>query len=125
MLQVMVGAKYLFPGCTHCKKPRPPIDGFPYDFSINLIASGGARELYYKDNKMYPVGSFHASMSANLTDWYALGGGFDVFYDGVFVQQGNRGEGENKVEYEEHTQFGRYFIPTEDIANKFRAGVRY
>ncbi|HQB68780.1 MAG TPA: acyloxyacyl hydrolase [Paludibacteraceae bacterium] len=119
MLQAMIGAKYLFPGCAHCNKPKPPIDGFPYDFSINLIASGGARELYYKDNKMYPIGSFHASMSANLTNWYALGGGFDVFYDGVFVQQGTRGA----ESYRNNTLFGRYFIPTEDLANKFRAGV--
>ena len=119
MIQAMVGAKYLLPGCKHCNKPRPPIDEFPYDFSLSLMASGGARELYYKDNKLYPVGSFQLSMSANLTNWYALGGGLDVFYDGVFVKQGTRGF----ESYTEHTRFGRYFIPTEDVANKFRAGV--
>ena len=48
-----------------------------------------------------------------------MGGGLDVFYDGVFVQQGNRGT----ESYTQNTRFGRYFIPTEDLANKFRAGV--
>ena len=43
----------------------------------------------------------------------------DVFYDGVSVQQGNRGT----ESYTQNTRFGRYFIPTEDLANKFRAGV--
>lgn len=119
MLHTTIGAKYTLAECAHCKKPLRPIDEFPYDFSVNLIVSGGARELYYKDNKMYPIGSFHASFSGVLTNWYALGVGADIFYDGVFVQQGKR----DSESYKEHTSFTRYFISNENCANKIRAGV--
>lgn len=119
MLHAQIGAKYTFEQCRHCKKPLPPADRFPYDFSLVFDVSGCVRELYYKDNRRYPVGTVQVSMTANVARWYAIGGALHAFYDGAFVQQGTR----DGVSYTQHTHFGRYFIPDENIANKFRAGV--
>ncbi len=119
MLHAQIGAKYTFEKCNHCDKPLPPTGKFPYDFSLTFDASGLVRELYYKDNRRYPVGTVQIGMTANVTNWYAVGGALHAFYDGAFVQQGSR----DGVAYEQHTHFKRYFIPEENIANKFRAGV--
>lgn len=99
----------------------------PYRWSINITGSGGYRELYYLDNKGYGIGSLHIGATYNICNWYALGGGIDAFYDGVFNQQGGtRLEGltaDQRVEQLKHTHFGRYVILNEDLSNKFRVGV--
>ena len=79
----------------------------PYKWSINITGSGGYRELYYLDNKGYGVGSIHVGATYNICNWYALGGGFDAFYDGVFNP---------------NTKFGRYILD-DKIANLFRVAV--
>ena len=119
ILQAQVGAKYTFEACRHCKKPLSALERFPYDWSITIEASGGVREQYYKDHHRYGVGTFQLGMTANITNCYAIGGALHAFYDGAFVQQGER-DGQS---FEQHTKYGRYFIPTESAANKFRAGV--
>lgn len=118
ILYTEVGLRYDF---SRHQTPWPPaqISRLTYDFALNIAVCGGVRELYYRDNKRYAVGSLHVGATRVLANFYALGGGIDAFYDGVFVQQGTRG-----VEsYKQHTYFNRYFINNEDLANKFRVGV--
>ncbi len=87
----------------------------PYKWSINITGSAGYRELYYKDNKGYGIGSLHIGTTYNISNWYALGGSIDAFYDGVFNQQG--------AGYRKHTNFGRYIILNENLSNKFRVAI--
>ena len=99
----------------------------PYRWSINITGSGGYRELYYGDDKGYGIASLHIGATYNVCNWYAIGGGIDAFYDGVFNQQGGtRLEGltaEQRQEQLKHTRFGRYIILNENLSNKFRVGV--
>lgn len=119
ILQAQVGAKYTFEACRHCRKPLAALERFPYEWSMTVEASGGVREQYYKDHHRYAVGTLQVGITANITNRYAIGGALHAFYDGAFVQQGTRGD----ESYRQHTTYGRYFIPTESTANKFRAGV--
>lgn len=119
ILHAQVGAKYTFEACRHCKKPLAAVERFPYEWSMTVEAAGGVREQYYKDHKRYAVGTLQIGMTANVTDRYAIGGALHAFFDGAFVQQGTRGD----ESYRQHTVYNRYFIPSEDAANKFRAGV--
>ena len=129
IIYASVGASYkIGDECNHCKHTKeknfPPL---PYKWSINITGSGGYRELYYLDNKGYGIGSLHIGVTYNICNWYALGGGLDAFYDGVFNQQGGtRLEGlttEQRQEQLKHTRFGRYIILNEDLSNKFRVGI--
>ena len=58
MLNASVGIAYA-PYYKHSYTPRlrtrPRLSQYP---AIELIAAGGVRELYYKDDKQYPTGSF-------------------------------------------------------------------
>jgi hypothetical protein len=109
MLYATIGASYkLEREQAHCennnKEKFPPL---PYKWSINITGSGGYRELYYRDNKGYGIASLHTGATYNICNWYALGGSFDVFYDGVFNP---------------NTKFGRYILD-DNIANLFRVAV--
>jgi hypothetical protein len=96
-------------------------------WNINITGSGGYRELYYGDDKGYGIGSLHIGGTYNICNWYALGGGVDAFYDGVFNQQGGTRlealNAEQRQEQLKHTRFGRYIILNENLSNKFRVGV--
>ena len=129
ILYASIGATYqLQTECKHCKHtPKKVFYDLPYLWSLNITGSGGYRELYYGDNKGYGIASLHIGATYNICNWYALGGGLDAFYDGVFNQQGGtRLEGLTKEQLNEqlkHTKFGRYIILNEDLSNKFRFGV--
>ena len=95
------------------------VRNLPFDMFLDIVASGGVRELYYRDNKRYGIAALHLATAGRISNFYALGGGIDVFYDGVFVQQGTRGD----EKYTQHTYYGRYFIPNENFENKMRCGL--
>ena len=109
ILYASVGASYKL----HTKNKPDSHDkekifqSLPYKWSVNITGSGGYRELYYLDNKGYAIGSIHIGATYNICNWYALGGGFDAFYDGVFNP---------------NTRFGRYILD-DKIANLFRVAV--
>lgn len=129
ILYVSVGASYKFnnKNFTNNDIDKITFASLPYKWSVNITGSGGYRELYYADNRGYGVGSLHVGATYNICNWYALGGGVDAFYDGVFNQQGGtRLEGltaEQRQEQLKHTRFGRYIILNENLSNKFRIGV--
>lgn len=100
------------------EKPKE-IRNLPFDLLLDITANGGVRELYYADNKRYAVASARIYTLERISNFYAVGGGFDVFYDGAFVQQGKRGD-EN---YRQNTHYARYFVPNDNLENKFRCGL--
>lgn len=129
ILYASVGATYrLETECKYCKHDKKAtFPSLPYKWSINITGSGGYRELYYGDDKGYGIGSLHIGATYNICNWYALGGGVDAFYDGVFNQQGGTRleslTAEQRQEQLKHTHFGRYIILNEDLSNKFRVGI--
>ncbi len=128
MITASIGATYVINNyCVSCNKSSllGYLEPFPYEWSINMSLSGGARELYYRDNKMYPTGSFHLGATYHIAPFYAVGGGLDMFYDGVFVVQGTTADMSPaiKVQQQVNTHFNKYLITEDAIGNKFRAGV--
>ena len=113
-----IGAKYSFTKCPECRKlVKNSAYEIPYDFIGILGISGGFRELYYRDEKKFFVGAIHAGITAPLTKWYGLGGGFDLFYDGAFNKR-DISDGSFKSK-----SFTRYYLPENKISNKIRFGI--
>ena len=110
LLNAFVGLKY----CPNYKNAHSPIkryfEGIPRKFSLELIAAGGVRQLYYKDNKTYPIGSLSLGLYRPLSNSYRMGIGVDAFYDGV---------------YDGKTLLERTYITTNELKNKIRVGASW
>ncbi len=124
MMTASLGMSYTFNDAVAMDRVEVS-EPYPYLWSLSFSLGGGIRELYYKDDKKYGVGSFHVGATYHLAPYYALGGGFDVFYDGVFVRQGTTADmsADMKAAQQQHTHFNRYLIMEDAVKNKFRAGV--
>lgn len=108
MMNTSVGLSY-FPNYNNYSAPtHKSIESLAQKFSFEIIASGGARELYYKDNKMFAIGSLALSVHRQLGNNLKLGIGLDGFYDGV---------------YDGNTSFERTYLNTDELKNKIRVGA--
>jgi len=95
--------KFIFPS----KQKREDI---PRKFSFEIIASGGYRQLYYLDNRTYPIASLAISIHRPLNNYYRMGLGIDAFYDGV---------------YDGTSLYTRNYITTNELKNKLRVGTSW
>ena len=110
MLNASVGLKY-FPNYPNYQAPeKEEIEDLPRKFSFEATLAGGVRELYYRDDKKYPIASITLGVYRPLTNRYRMGLGLDAFYDGV---------------YNGNTQFQRTYLATDEFKNKIRAGVSW
>ncbi len=108
MLNASVGVSYA-PYYKHVYHPkRKHLRDLSQKLSYEFIASGGARELYYKDDMQYPIGSFVAAVYRPLGNAIRLGVGVEGFYDGV---------------YDGTTTFQRTYLTEDKWENKIRVGV--
>lgn len=125
MLYGSLGASYTISPQQQQRPWRRRMPDFPYEWVLNITASAGSRELYYRDNRSYLIGSMHLGALYTACNWYGVGLGVDAFYDGVFNTQGftqdmTMAEFDSQTRY---TKFNRYLIKEDNIANKFRVGV--
>lgn len=122
MINGLVGVKY-FPNYKTFKAPiRKNIGDIPRKFTVELIAAGGFRQLYYKDNypnglvgdslnhKFFPTGSLVLAAFRPITNYYRMGLAVDAFYDGA---------------YDGKTSFKRTYLLTNEFKNKVRVGVSW
>ena len=110
MLNTSVGLKY-FPNYQNYQVPeKQELATLSRKFSFEATLAGGVRELYYKDNKMYPIASIALGAYRPFSDWYRMGLGLDAFYDGVFNGK---------------TEFKRTYLTTDEFKNKIRIGVSW
>ncbi len=134
MVHASIGASYkIMPS----KNYRPPIRKFqqiPYKWNINTMLSFGTRQHFVYDTQRYMVGSIHVGATYSVNNWYAVGGGVSSFYNGSFVRQGLPQKSDKFptdfvmsadeiAEQLKHTQYGRYFLRSDKMSNKFRAGI--
>jgi hypothetical protein len=56
-------------------------------WSLAVAGTMGGRQVYYRDQQTFMVGSMHAAAYWNAHPIFRLGGGVDVFYDGAYVQR--------------------------------------
>lgn len=110
LLNGFIGLKY-FPNYRKFNFPSNRIlEEIPRKFTFEIIASGGFRQLFYRDNRTYPTGSFVLAMYRPLTNYYRMGAGIDAFYDGV---------------YDGTSLYTRTYVTTNELKNKLRLGVSW
>ena len=117
MMNAYVGLKYS-PNYKNYQKPmRKDVGDISRDFSFEITASGGVRQLYYRDGKNYGIASLGLGVYRPMANFYRMGLGADVFYDGVFgaVNIGNNVD----------THYKRTYIESDELKNKLRAGISW
>ena len=123
MMNGLVGIKYT-PNHKTLKSPvKRELADISRKINFEFIASGGARQLYYKDNyvngkpsdspkfRYFPTGSLVFAAFKPLTNYYRMGVGVDAFYDGAFDGH--------------ETKFGRYYVLNNKFENKIRVGLSW
>ena len=133
MLYGSVGASYTINYCDYVGGKKEKIfPDIPYDWSLKVMAAGGSCQIDYTDNLSYPIASFRVGATYKVSNWYAVGGSLDAFYNGGYVKQGLdtvcgadgiiMSDHENKLQ-QEHTQFDRYHITDDRLVDKFKVGL--
>lgn len=78
-------------------------------WSVALAGTMGGRQVYYRDQQTFMVGSMHASAYWHAHPIFRLGGGVDVFYDGAYIQR--------------ETHFGKTNLDLAQPGDCWRVGV--
>jgi hypothetical protein len=109
----------LFPDYKKYYEPvKRKFDDLPRDFGMDIIFSGGAKQLDYRDNVMFPTGSAVINLHRNITNQLRLGIGMDVFYDGVYASVNSSA---NPVENVSKAKFT--YLTSDKLINRFRGGI--
>ena len=108
LMNGFVGLRYMPNYKNNTFPTKQSILDLPRKYTIELIASSGFRQLYYLDNKTFPIASLSLSISRPFTNYYRMGLGLDGFYDGA---------------YDGNTKFKRTFIQSDELKNKLRGGI--
>lgn len=121
LLNTYVGLK-IYPNYTSYTPPiKEDRTAIARKFGYELTLAGGVRELYYRDNgKKYPIVSVSLAAYRPMANWYRMGLGVDLFYDGVFGAVNTTAAG-NEID----TYFQRTYIEEKNISNQMRAGVSW
>ena len=116
MMNAYVGLKYTPNYKANQKPQRKALGDIPRKFSYEITASGGIRQLFYKDDKNYGIASLSFGVYRPMANWYRMGLGVDAFYDGVF---GYINVPQASIKYQ------RTYIEKNEFKNKIRAGVSW
>ena len=81
-----LGVKKVMEGQTK-SDPSDLSDQSGKNWSIALAGTMGGRQVYYRDQQTFMVGSMHAAAYWHAHKIFRLGGGVDVFYDGAYIQR--------------------------------------
>lgn len=88
-----------------------------------IIASGGAKTLYYKDTKYWGCASLNVEAFYRTCRQHRIGIGVDMFYDGAFTTTAVQGADGKWKSYDGNTHFGKTFTTEDKFLNKFRVGL--
>ena len=83
----------------HKKKPIA-FPSLPYGWALNVTTAFGGQKPAIEDSHRYLISSFHVGPVYHVNDWYAVGLGLDVFYNGAvskFTERNLYCRGEFKV----------------------------
>ena len=78
-------------------------------WSVAVAGTMGGRQVYYRDQQTFMVGSMHAAAYWHAHPIFRLGGGVDVFYDGAYIQR--------------ETHFGKTNLDLAQPGDCWRVGV--
>ena len=83
----------------------------PYKWSLNITGAAGPHQAAIKDDHKFLTGSFHTGAIYQATNWYGIGVGLDVFYNGAITSETDR------------SLYRKDHVYT--TAEKFRAGLAW
>lgn len=84
-----------------------------------IIASGSAKKLYYKDTRYFGCASLNIGGYYRTCRQHRIGVGVDLFYDGAYIPTANSDGSSNN----EYTYFKRTYTTENLLANKLRLGI--
>ena len=120
LLNGFIGLKYS-PNYKNFKTPeKRALSDISKRLTTEIIVSGGVRQLYYKDNRYFPIGSISIAEFYPITNFYRMGLGVDAFYDGVFGEVNS-----SSIATENVTKYTRTYVTSNLLSNKFRAGISW
>ncbi len=119
MLNLQLGVSYM-PYYDTYEAPKKLKGGGGYDrWGIEITGAGGARDLYYRDEHTWGIGTLSVASNWRLAHIFRLGVGFDSFYNSAYGAVCNEfGQPGDKVTY-----YGKTYITENKLANKFRVGL--
>ena len=85
--------------------------GKPYKWSLNITGAAGPHQAAIKDGHRFLTSTFHAGAIYQATNWYGVGIGLDVFYNGAITSETDR------------SLYRKDHVYT--TAEKFRAGLSW
>ena len=110
------GANILYGGIgaiatVNPEKEKEPIrfPSLPYRWSLNITGAVGSQNADMADEKNFFISTFHAGAIYNVTNWYGVGLGADVFFNDAIGAESNRGLFRTDITYKQR--------------DKIRAGV--
>ena len=103
-----LGVKKVMEGQTK-SDPSDLSDQSDKNWSVAVAGTMGGRQVYYRDQQTFMVGSMHASAYWHAHPIFRLGGGVDVFYDGAYIQR--------------ETHFGKTNLDLAQPGDCWRVGV--
>ena len=106
-----LGVKKVMEGQTksYSSDPSDQSDRSDKKWSLSLSGTMGGRQVYYRDQQTFMVGSMHAAAYWHAHPIFRLGGGVDVFYDGAYIQR--------------ETHFGKTNLDLAQPGDCWRVGV--
>ena len=132
MLGGELGLRY-HPGAKQYTKPDPDVprklyDGVDKHWAVEICATGGVKQNYYRDN--YPNMQFFGAATVKAAAYWVpvsifrIGAGIDAFYDGYYRSVSNNIPGAKEAFPDAPvTHFGKTYLKESNIANCFRAGI--
>lgn len=96
MPNIGVNALYGSVGLTatfNSEKKKDPITfpGQPYGWALNITGAAGPQKSAIADPHRFFISSLHAGAVYHINNWYGVGAGIDVFYNGAIDNNTDRG----------------------------------
>ena len=132
MLGGELGVRY-HPGAKQYTQPDPDVprklyDGVDKPWAVEISATGGVKQNYYRDN--YPNMQFFGAATVKAAAYWVpvsifrIGAGIDAFYDGYYRSVSNNIPGAKEAFPDAPvTHFGKTYLKESNLANCFRAGI--
>ena len=117
MLNAQLGLKY-FPQHASYQTPSVEMLDLGRRWSLDVIESGGCRQLYYRDNRFFPIASLQVAAHYRCARIFRIGVGTDAFYDGVYASVNSATEPERNVSSYKFT-----YLTENRWQNRLRAGI--
>ena len=72
------------------EKPAVKFPSLPYKWSVNVTAAAGVQNADLADTRKFLVSTFHVGAIYNVTNWYGVGAGVDVFFNDAVSSETSR-----------------------------------